>query len=127
MALPFSRRRVARTVVDRLMAGEDSTKAMQQLAAYLFDHRDVSQADRYVAEIEHELGQRGYILADVTTAHPLDGTLRTAITRLVGKDARQVELREHVDTQLIGGVIISARGQTMDASISGTLKRLRTS
>jgi len=124
--LKFSRRQVAKVVADKLLAGEPSKKVIAELAAYLITHKQLSQADMYLADVESLLADRGYVVADVTSAHPLDEDLRAHIKRLVGTDAKTVALREQVDSDLIGGVIVKARGKQIDTSIRTTLQQLRT-
>jgi len=124
--LKFSRRQVAKVVADKLLAGEPSKKVIAELAAYLITHKQLSQADMYLADVESLLADRGYVVADVTSAHPLDEDLRAHIKRLVGTGAKTVALREQVDSDLIGGVIVKARGKQIDTSIRTTLQQLRT-
>ena len=124
--LKFSRRQVAKVVADKLLAGEPSKKVIAELAAYLITHKQLSQTDMYLADVESLLADRGYVVADVTSAHPLDEDLRAHIKRLVGTDAKTVALREQVDSDLIGGVIVKARGKQIDTSIRTTLQQLRT-
>ena len=62
----------------------------------------------------------------VTTAIPLDDELRDLITQKCesGLESR-VFLIEHVDPTIIGGIILSARGQRRDASVRTQLENAR--
>ena len=70
--------------------------------------------------------QRGIARAEVRSALPLDPgdrvELEHALVRLAG---RQVELTEHVDPGLIGGISVRIGDQLYDASVRSRLERLR--
>ena len=65
-------------------------------------------------------------LADVTSATPLNDEQRQAAIERVKQLTKStgVELRETVDSELIGGVIIRVGSQVIDASLRGQLRRL---
>lgn len=75
---------------------------------------------------EMALAELGIVIADVTTAEPIDKAAESAIKQrlstLVGK---QVEIRTHVDESIIGGVIARVGDQLIDGSVSNQLRRLR--
>lgn len=76
--------------------------------------------------IEHELDgawRRKYGAANVTvvSAHPLTASLRKEIeTHAPGAD-----LVERVDERLMGGAVIRIDDRRIDASVAGTLQRLK--
>jgi F-type H+-transporting ATPase subunit delta len=76
---------------------------------------------------ELALAELGIVVADVTTAKPIDKATEAAIklqlSKLVGK---QVEIRTHVDETIIGGIIARIGDQLIDGSVSNQLRRLRT-
>lgn len=62
----------------------------------------------------------------VTTAVPLDDALRDMIKQKCESDLEaRVFLIEHVDPTIIGGIILSARGQRRDASVRMQLETAR--
>ena len=70
--------------------------------------------------------QRGVVLADVTTAEAMDGVSLEIVRRQLKQFAgRDVELRLHVDPQIIGGVIARIGDQVIDGSVANQLRRLR--
>lgn len=79
--------------------------------------------DRYAVLAEEALGA---VIIDVTTVVPLDDTLRAQI---VNKYSAQlgtgVLLREHTDSSLIGGIILSTHGKRIDASVLSQLESAR--
>lgn len=69
---------------------------------------------------------RGVVAVDVTTAVGLTEMLRQAISAKLSADLGQsVVLREKVDPSIIGGIVISAHGRRVDASISSQLEAAR--
>ena len=130
MPSQLTRRTVARHVAEQIAQGADSESLLQQLAANLIANRKTKQFERYVADIENELASHGIVVADVTTARPLqeiDSSLRQAIETLVSTQTggRHVTLREHVDQEIIGGVVIRTAGTEYDRSIKGAIRALK--
>lgn len=124
----LSRRQVARSVAARLLAGEDTTIVLRQLAAYLVVNRLQKQLTMYVGDIEYELAQAGTVVANVTTARTLAPELRQQLIDYVQTEtsARRVVLEESIDPAIIGGVIVRTPTLALDASVATKLKRLRT-
>jgi len=76
---------------------------------------------------EYALAERGIVVADVTTAIPLDNTAEASVKqRLSAAVGKQVEIRSHVDDSIIGGVVARIGDQLIDGSVASQLKRLRT-
>ena len=71
------------------------------------------------------LMEKGIVIADVTTAVPLDAAgermIQKQLSELVGKD---VELRTQVDPAIIGGMIARIGDNLIDGSVSNQLRRL---
>jgi F-type H+-transporting ATPase subunit delta len=121
-----SRRRIARAIAMQLLAGESQTTVVRRLAAYLVDTRQTDQLDRYVSDIEYECAQRGHLVADVVTARPLDTELQTAVRACIArKSGGLAELRERVETAVLGGMIISTPLWRLDDTLAARLKRLK--
>ena len=122
-----SRRQLARQFAASLKRGEAHDKLIKQLAAYLLDHHQLANLDLYVADIEAELARDGVVVADVTTAKPLDDATRTRVKDYVQKSsgASAVTLREHVDEAIIGGIVIKTSGHELDASVAAQLRQLK--
>jgi F-type H+-transporting ATPase subunit delta len=120
-ATPQHRARVAREVFAGLNSALVGTLAVMAER----EHFDLlpSVADRF-AELSEE--RRGAVAVDVTTAVELTAELRQAISDKIAADLGSgVVLREKVDPAIIGGVIISAHGRRIDASISSQLESAR--
>lgn len=70
--------------------------------------------------------KRGIVAVDVTTAVALSDALRESITNKLAADlGKGVVLREKVDPAIIGGIVFSAHGQRVDASIASQLENAR--
>lgn len=72
--------------------------------------------------------QRGIVLAEVTTAVALDDALRAKVNALVKTRHDKVELKEHVNPDIIGGIILKIGDAQYDDSILsriGEIKRLQ--
>lgn len=123
-----SRRQLAQAFASRLASGEDRERLFRQLAAYLIDHKQLAQVELYLSDIEAELAREGDVIADVTTAKPLNDASRTRVKDYVQKSlgASAVTLREHVDPELIGGIIVRVPGHEFDASVTRQLRQLKT-
>ena len=80
--------------------------------------------ERYGEALEQKLN---VTVVDVTTVVALDDHLRDVIAKKTEADlGTKVVLREHIDKSLIGGVVLSAHGQRIDASVVSQLERART-
>ncbi|MGN0301612.1 MAG: F0F1 ATP synthase subunit delta, partial [Anaerotardibacter sp.] len=63
---------------------------------------------------------------DVTTVVDLDDNLRSVITKKAETDlGRDCVLVEHIDTNIMGGVIMSTKDRYVDASVRSQLDRAR--
>lgn len=125
MSTAISRRRLASVVVDRL-ASQPRAKVMSELAAYLVEEGLARELDLVVSDIEQEYAERGHVVANITSARALDDTSRSELTQFIeqAEGATSVELREDVDSELIGGVIIQTPGKYLDGSIKHQLNQL---
>lgn len=72
---------------------------------------------------EKELGA---VVVDVTSAVSLDDHLREVIKSKLSRDlGSDILLREHVDKSILGGIIMSAHGKRLDASMATQLEHAR--
>jgi len=66
------------------------------------------------------------VFIDVTTVVALDDALRSKIKeKYSAQFGRDVLLREHIDPAIVGGIILSAHGISIDASITTQLEKAR--
>lgn len=72
------------------------------------------------------LHSRGIAIADVTTAVPLTAHERQAVSaRLANIVGSQIQVREHVDQAIIGGIVARVGDQLIDGSVRTQLRELR--
>lgn len=68
----------------------------------------------------------GVCVVDVTTVVELDDELRNVITEKLSRDlGKNVVLREHIDTSILGGIIMTTQGKRIDASVASQLEHTR--
>ncbi|MEG0476301.1 MAG: ATP synthase F1 subunit delta [Raoultibacter sp.] len=80
--------------------------------------------ESFEAQLEEKLD---VCVVDVTTAVALDAGLRQVITNKAAADlGKNVVLREQVDATILGGIIMSAHGKRIDASVATQLESART-
>lgn len=73
--------------------------------------------------VEHK---RGVITAEVATAHPLSDVQREALrARLIESGYGRVNISEHVDATLLGGLVVRIGARLYDSSIKSRLQRLK--
>ena len=103
---------------------------LAQVAAAIRGNVDLSTAlsDGVAAAYEEQLGSKlNLCVVDVTTVVPLDDHLREVITKKAETElGMKVVLNEHVDKSLLGGIIMSANGRRIDASMRFQLDNART-
>jgi F-type H+-transporting ATPase subunit delta len=70
---------------------------------------------------------KGVGTAVITTAVPLDATLRAEIERIAKglSEKKQVELKEVIDSEMIGGFVLEVGDKQIDASIKNKLNALK--
>lgn len=122
-----SRRVLSRHVALQLQQGTQRDTLLRSLAAYIVEHRLQNDIELIVADILWNLAQAGHVEAHVTTAHPLDSSLKQAVVEYVKRieSASEVEVRERIDPSVLGGIIVETPSKRFDASIATKLKRLR--
>jgi F-type H+-transporting ATPase subunit delta len=128
MSAKVSRRVVARTLAARLLA-EPAKRShwLKAAAAYLIEQRMVDDLDLFVNDLAHELReQSGHLYVDVTSARKLTDSVREQLKRTLQEatDATRVELSEHIDPSLLGGLIARTPDAELDASVRTKLKQL---
>jgi F-type H+-transporting ATPase subunit delta len=70
--------------------------------------------------------REGIVEATVTTAAALDTTeIKALQERLVDLTGRKIELQQHVDPELLGGIQVRVGDQLIDGSVRGRLERMR--
>lgn len=128
MATRLSRRKIADYYAKSLVDGADTKKLAAQLASFLVKSGRVKELGMIISDIEYHLSLNGIVLVNVTSASELDEITKKAIVGLVQKNAgaKQVQLREQVDSSVIGGVKLEFTGSELDTTIARRLTKLKT-
>jgi F-type H+-transporting ATPase subunit delta len=106
---------------------QDSEPLVRNGALVLIDHGRVNLiADMASAYAELIAAEERILIVEVTTAVALDdaqvGALRERVSAAVGHEAKVVAT---VDPEIIGGLVLKARGVLLDASIRRRLEDIR--
>jgi F0F1-type ATP synthase delta subunit len=120
MAQRVSRRKLADYAADQLMAG--NKKVLQEMAAYLIETGREREAELLARDIEFALSERGVTVVRTASAHELTSTLKKQIEALVGGT---VQLKETVDSTLLGGVRVDTPSERFDGTLSHKLAGLK--
>lgn len=123
MAKKVSRRKLANYIAEQLLDGQSPQAAMAKVAAELVDEGRTRDWELVVADIEAALARRGYTVATITSAHPLDEVVRRQVTDSIAEN--NLSLREIIDPSVIGGIRVEIPGKRMDATIKHRLAELR--
>ncbi len=113
-----------RAVLDQAMAG--ASPEAKRLTGMLLERRRLSSVPEIFQQYQSLLlKEKGIVIADVTTAVPLDAAAETMIQKqlsaLLGKD---VEIHAQVDPAIIGGMVARIGDNLIDGSVSNQLRRL---
>ena len=123
MPARLSRRKIARYAAEQLTAGVATKDVTRQLAAFLVDTGRMPEYELLVRDIEAELADHGVVVADVTSARPLEAGLKQEVARLVG--AKSVQIRQSVDPAVLGGIRVDIPGKRFDGTIRHKLTALK--
>ena len=130
MKAPVSRRVLARTIAEKLLA-EPSRRGhwLQALAAFIVEYKMENDVDLLVNDIAHEVfEQNGQLLVDVTSARPLGADIRSELTNYLKQalGARTVTMTEQTDPSLVGGLVARTPDHELDTSVRTKLQQLAT-
>ena len=137
--------RIARSNMDLSDALEDSSYTPEQrgqlvrnlfassnpvlvdVLAVMAEREDFALLSRVWASYGEQLERKlNVTVVDVTTVVELDDHLREVIVRKAEADlGTKVVLREHIDKSLLGGILMSANGKRIDASVLSQLENAR--
>jgi len=113
-------------ILDRTLGGRITDELMRFLKVITKKERldclrEISRAAR------RQLNERqGRIQVSVTTATPLADAQRQRIIEVLGTAlGKHIDLDEHVDEDLIGGLVVRVGDTVFDGSLAGRLVRLR--
>ncbi|MGC1243087.1 MAG: ATP synthase F1 subunit delta [Chryseosolibacter sp.] len=124
---PIIKHHIKLSVLKKIFQGR-----VHSLTMSFFDIIVRKNREAILVTIAHEFHNayneyKGVGKATVTTAVPLDDTLRKEFEKLVKQysDKKHIELVENVDPDLIGGFVLNVGDRQVDASIQSKLKTLK--
>ncbi len=122
-AIPFT---VRREVLTKLLAA-DLSAPMLNLLFLLAQRGRLGSLPVVARELDRLVDlERGVVVAQVTSAMPLDpAELEAIAARVREMTGSQVDLHSAVDSELIGGLTVRVGDRLIDASVRGRLERLR--
>ena len=123
MAARVSRRKIALYVTQQLLEGAKQKAVMREVAAFMVETRRTRELELVIRDIEGELAAHGIVVADVLSAYPLADELKKEVARLVG--AKDLQLRETIDSSVLGGMRVSVPGKRFDGTIRHKLEALK--
>lgn len=122
-----SRRELARSAAKQLLDGKDSQKMMEQLAAYLVEHKIAQQADMLISDIAVELqAATGQLPVTVRAPFALSADSQKRIASFLQQKtgAQSVDVTVVEDKTLLGGIVIRTPQHEYDASVRNKLNQL---
>jgi F-type H+-transporting ATPase subunit delta len=120
----ISRRKLAAYLADKLVSGAPAKEVIEQIAAYLIETKQTKDVELLVRDIEEALMIRGVVVADVTAAHSLTSEAKSLVAHLL--DAKDLQLRETVDTSVLGGIRVDIPGKRFDGTLRRKINLLKT-
>ncbi len=106
---------------------KDASEIVVSVLAVMASRADIKLFNRVCSEYARLVGEKFNVtIVDVTTAVELDDHLREVITKKASGDfGTSVVLREHIDKSILGGVLLSANGCRLNASVRWQLDNAR--
>lgn len=115
-----------RLIMDKLVAGFEGT--VKNFLEVVYNYNRMSDLTFMINEYEHRYNEhKGLLLGSVKTAVPLSEEQLQNLEKNVAKtmDYQTVELKETVDSSIIGGAIVEANHRVIDGSIRTQLEKMR--
>ena len=106
---------------------KDFDEIIVNTSAIMAERGDIKLFNRVCAAYQALVSEKFNVtIVDVTTVVELDDHLREVITNKASKDfGTDVVLREHIDKSILGGVLLSANGSRLNASVRWQLDNAR--
>jgi F-type H+-transporting ATPase subunit delta len=125
--MKFSHKQYAQALYEAIQdtKAKDHDIVIENFIQILKVKGDLAEYEKIIAEYErYEKEQRGITDVEVTTASnvKMSKSLIDDLNKIVGKD---IEIKQKVDNNLIGGVVIKAGDTLIDGSVKNHLNNLR--
>jgi len=112
-------------IIDEVFAGFDA--ALLAMLGVMVRRDNLGLLNKVVARfVEAAEEVLNAVFIDVTTVVALDDVLRDLIkAKYSAQFGRDVLLREHIDSTIMGGIVLSSHGISIDASVASQLENAR--
>jgi F-type H+-transporting ATPase subunit delta len=115
-----------RAVISRFVEVLGLSQTIRNFLFVLSNKRRLNALHEIVDSLDVQLDERlGFVRADISAAAELtQPQLDTLTQKLAALSGKQIRLRFHVDSSLIGGVVARIGGTVYDGSVRGRLDQL---
>jgi F-type H+-transporting ATPase subunit delta len=125
--MKFTHKQYAQALYEAIAdtAPKDQDKVIENFIEILKQKGDLPEYERIITAYEiYDKEQRGITEVEITTAGDtkLSKPLLDELNKLIGKD---IEIKEKVDSGIIGGIVVRAGDTLIDGSIKNQLNQLR--
>jgi F-type H+-transporting ATPase subunit delta len=122
--MAVKRKELSEAILALAAKKSDQKKLARSIATYLVDNRRTKELDMLLRDLEElHFRQDGVLEVSATTARPLSDAAKKEIAKLF--DAKNVQIYEQIEPELLGGVRVRALDQSADYSVQARLRRLR--
>ncbi len=106
--------------------GSDIEKSIHNFIFLLIDKRRIALIEEIVGEYQALSNEvRNIVVAHVTTASTIDKKQQDALTaKLEAVTGKHVQLKLHIDKDIIGGVVVKMKDKLIDGSVISQIKSL---
>lgn len=110
-----------------VLEGQGFAPLVRNFVGVVASNRRLSALRGMVATFAHLVAQRrGVVVAHVSSAHPLSDVQREQLrARLIEAGYGSVDIHDHVDPGLLGGLVVRIGARLYDTSLKSRLQRLQ--
>lgn len=128
--MKISPEQYALTLYDTLQVtkGEETTNLIKQFAEVVAENDDSDKTNEIVEKFEEIWNRRqGIVNVEAISAHGLNEGLIQILKEYIASTtgAKEVKVRQKIDKNILGGVVIKYNDQVLDASLKKGLQDLK--
>ena len=116
----------ASAAMSKILQSQGFSDLVRRYVLTIIANRRISALPQLISGfIAYAAKKRGIATADVATAHPLSAAQRAQLAaRLAEVGYGRVQINEHVDPTLLGGLVVKIDSRLYDTSLKSRLQRL---
>ncbi len=117
----------ASAAMSKILQSQGFSDLVRRYVLTVIANRRIGELPQLISGfIAYATKRRGIATADVATAHPLSEAQRAQLAaRLAEAGYGRVQINEHVDPTLLGGLVVKIDSRLYDTSLKSRLQRLR--